>query len=127
MYGHGHDADTDSDSDADFDGTENYEKLPGPIEGADKIKIEKKNLELLEKSLGRYEGNAYDMKEWQIMVHIIQGRDLIGLELNPYVSVQIDEQKRYTTVHKSSNSPYYGEVICFSIDETIQLTFISLC
>jgi hypothetical protein len=50
------------------------------------------------------------MTDWQIMVHIIQGRDLPGLELNAYVSVQIDQQKRYTTIHKSSNSPYFGEV-----------------
>jgi hypothetical protein len=61
-------------------------------------------------SLGRYEGNPYEMTDWQIMVHIIQGRDLPGLDLNPYVSVQIDQQKRYTTIHKSSNSPYFGEV-----------------
>jgi hypothetical protein len=60
--------------------------------------------------LGRYEGNAYEISEWQIMVHIIQGRDFPGIELNPYVSVQIDQQKRYTNIHKSSNSPYFGEV-----------------
>ncbi len=60
--------------------------------------------------MGRYEGNAYEISEWQIMVHIIQGRDFPGIELNPYVSVQIDQQKRYTNIHKSSNSPYFGEV-----------------
>ena len=61
-------------------------------------------------SLGRYEGNPYELTEWQIVVHVIQARDLPGLELNPYVSVQIDQQKRYTNIQKSSNSPYYGEV-----------------
>ena len=123
MHGYGHDADTDSHSDTDFDGAEDDEKPLEPIEGTDKIKIEKKNLELLEKSLGRYEGNAYDMTEWQIMVHVIQGRDFAGLDLNPYVSVQIDDQRRYTTVHKSSNSPYYGEVIdcLFTVDKELFL------
>ena len=50
------------------------------------------------------------MVSWQIMIHVIQGRDFPGLELNPYVSVTIDNQKRYTNVVRSSNSPYYGEV-----------------
>ena len=44
------------------------------------------------------------------MIHIIQARDLPGLDLNPYVSIEIDDQKRYTSVLKSSNSPYFGEV-----------------
>jgi hypothetical protein len=61
-------------------------------------------------SLGRYDGNPYEMTDWQIMIHIIQGRDLPGLELNPYVVIQIDNQKRSTHIHKSSNSPYFGEV-----------------
>jgi hypothetical protein len=60
--------------------------------------------------LGRYEGNEYEMSEWQIMVHIIQGKDLPGIDINPYVGVQIDDQERYTKVHKFSNSPYFGEV-----------------
>ena len=61
-------------------------------------------------SLGRYEGNPYEVTEWQILVHIIQGRDLPGFNLNPYVSIQIDQQKRYTNMYKSTNSPYFGEV-----------------
>jgi len=60
--------------------------------------------------LGRYEGNAYELTEWQIMIHIIQGREFPGLELNPYIIVQIGDQKRRTNTHKSSNSPYFGEV-----------------
>lgn len=60
--------------------------------------------------MGRYEGNAYELTEWQVMVHIIQGRDLPGLELNPYVIVQIGDQKQRTHVQKSSNSPYFGQV-----------------
>ncbi len=60
--------------------------------------------------MGRYEGNAYELTEWQIMIHIIQGRDLPGLDINPYVIVQIDNQKRSTNTNESSNSPYFGEV-----------------
>ncbi|CAF5032328.1 unnamed protein product, partial [Rotaria sp. Silwood1] len=36
--------------------------------------------------------------------------DLPGLDISPYVSVQIDNQKRYTSVQKSCNSPYFGEI-----------------
>lgn len=64
----------------------------------------------LQFSLGRYEGNPYDLTKWQIMIHVIQGRDFPGLELNPYVSITIGDQKRYTIVHRSANSPYFGEV-----------------
>jgi hypothetical protein len=61
-------------------------------------------------SLGRYQGNEYEMNEWQIMVHVIQARSLPGIDINPYVCVQIDDQKRYTGIHKCANSPYFGEV-----------------
>lgn len=60
--------------------------------------------------MGRYEGNPYEVTDWQIMVHIIQGRDFAGLDINPYVTVQIGDQKHKTNAHKSSNSPYFGEV-----------------
>jgi hypothetical protein len=47
--GYGDDADTDSYSDSDFDGAEDAEKFPQHMEEKEKIKIEQKNLELLEK------------------------------------------------------------------------------
>ena len=65
-------------------------------------------------SLGRYQGDIYQIKEWQIMVHIIQGRDFLGEEINPYICIQIDDQKRYTGVHRSTNAPFFGEVNLFS-------------
>ncbi|CAF4348335.1 unnamed protein product, partial [Rotaria sordida] len=63
--------------------------------------------------LGRYVGDIYEMTEWQLMIHIIQARDLPGLDISPYVSVQIDNQKRYTSVQKSCNAPYFGEFFTF--------------
>lgn len=63
--------------------------------------------------MGRYEGNPYELTDWQIMVNIIQGRDFAGLDINPYVTVSIGNQKYKTNVHKASNSPYYGEVNSF--------------
>jgi hypothetical protein len=64
----------------------------------------------LKYSWGRFEGNPYEINEWQIMVHVIQARDLNGLDINPYICVQIDDQKYYTAIQKTCNSPYFGEV-----------------
>ncbi len=60
--------------------------------------------------MGRYEGDIYRMQEWQIMVHVLQGRNFAGLDINPYVCVQIDNEKRFTGVHRCTNSPFFGEV-----------------
>ena len=64
-------------------------------------------------SLGRYEDDIYRIKDWQIMVHVIQGRDFLGEDLNSYVCIGIDHQKRHTGVHRSSNAPFFGEVYQF--------------
>ncbi|CAF4767027.1 unnamed protein product [Rotaria sp. Silwood1] len=106
-------ADTDSYSDSDFEADQISEKSAETINANEKIKKKHANLELLEKSLGRYVGDMYEMTEWQVMIHVIQGRDLPGLSINPYVVVQIDDQKRYTSIQRSCNSPYFGEFFTF--------------
>ncbi|CAF3824596.1 unnamed protein product [Rotaria sordida] len=113
LAGHADDADIDTCSDSDFEVTQDSEKKFGSVDKSAKIKMQHNDLELLEKSLGRYVGDVYEMTEWQLMVHIIQARDLPGLNISPYVSVQIDNQKRYTSVQKSCNSPYFGEFFTF--------------
>ncbi|UJR24822.1 hypothetical protein I4U23_006197 [Adineta vaga] len=94
------DIDTDSSRESDFHENQNVYQKFAPVTEEEKFKSRYNTLELLEKSLGRYEGDIYQMTDWQIMVHIIQGRDFAGLDLNPYICVQIDDQKRYTGVHK---------------------------
>ncbi|CAF3911139.1 unnamed protein product [Rotaria sordida] len=113
LAGHADDADTDTDSDSDFEVAQESEKNFEPADEIAKIKMEHINLELLEKSLGRYIGDIYEMIEWQVIIHIIQARDLPGVDINPYVSIQIDNQKRYTSVQKSCSSPYFGEFFTF--------------
>jgi hypothetical protein len=127
FVGRADDADTDSYSDSDFDRIDYPERTLGTMTEEEKFKVEHNNLELLEKrykyyyvviifffcnnlSLGRYEGDIYHMTEWQVMVHVIQGRDFAGLDVNPYVCVQIGDEKRYTVIHRCSNSPFFGEV-----------------
>ncbi|CAF1463308.1 unnamed protein product, partial [Rotaria sordida] len=107
------DADTDTCSDSDFEIAQDSEQKLGFIDENAKVRVQYNDLELLEKSLGRYVGDIYEMIEWQLMIHIIQARDLPGLDISPYVSVQIDNQKRYTSVQKSCNAPYFGEFFTF--------------
>jgi hypothetical protein len=76
--------------------------------------------------LGRFDGDVYHMQEWQIMVHVIQGRDFAGLDINPYVCVQIDDEKRYTAVHRCTNSPFFGEVKNFNRTNTQHLFLLLL-
>ncbi|CAF4394341.1 unnamed protein product [Rotaria sp. Silwood2] len=120
LAGRQDDADTDSYSDSDFELAQDSGNIAGTTDENEKLKMQHNDLELLEKSLGRYVGDMYEMTEWQVMVHVIQGRDFSGLNINPYVSVQIDNQKRYTNIQKSCNSPYFGEF--FTFDFTLPAT-----
>ncbi|CAF3469754.1 unnamed protein product [Rotaria socialis] len=120
LIGRTDDADTDSYSDSDFDENATTNKKGQSLDENAQKKMQLNNIELLEKSLGRFIGDPYEMNEWQVIVHIIHARDLPGLNINPYIIVQIDDQKQQTTVQKSSNSPYFGEF--FSFDFTLPAT-----
>ncbi|CAF3717062.1 unnamed protein product [Rotaria sordida] len=120
FVGRADDADSDSCSDTEYDSNANINDIFSSMTQEEKSKIQYNELELLEKSLGRYEGDEYQMTEWQIMVNIIQGRDFTGLDINPYVCVQIGDQKRYTIVHKCTTSPFFGEF--FTFDFTLPAT-----
>ncbi|CAF1313663.1 unnamed protein product [Adineta steineri] len=115
IKGRADDADTDSYSDSDFNEADKL-KSGVPIDEEKQNRIERGNIELLEKSLGRYEGDPYEINEWQIMIHIIQARELPGLDLNPYICIEIDEEKKYSNRHQSSNSPYFGEFFTFDFN-----------
>ncbi|CAF1244784.1 unnamed protein product [Rotaria sordida] len=113
LVGRANDTDSDSYSDVDLDDNKNPHETFASMTEEEKLKVQYNNLELLEKSLGRYEGDAYQMTQWQIMVNIIQGRDFPGHDINPYVCAQIADQKRYTGMQKCTNSPFFGEFFTF--------------
>lgn len=46
----------------------------------------------------------------QVSVTIIEARQLAGLNMDPFVCVQVGDQKKYTSVKESTNCPYYNEV-----------------
>lgn len=41
---------------------------------------------------------------------VIEARQLVGLNMDPLVCVEIGEEKKYTSMKESTNSPYYSEV-----------------
>ncbi|CAH2103117.1 unnamed protein product [Euphydryas editha] len=49
--------------------------------------------------------------DFQICITIIEARQLTGLNMDPVVSIQIGETKKFTSVKESTNCPYYNEVM----------------
>uniref|UniRef100_A0A665X0R4 Otoferlin a n=1 Tax=Echeneis naucrates TaxID=173247 RepID=A0A665X0R4_ECHNA len=45
--------------------------------------------------------------------HLIEARQLIGLNMDPVVCVEIGDDKKYTSMKESTNCPYYNEVRLF--------------
>ena len=79
----------------------------------EKVRIPSRDREKRKKnkfSLGQYEGKIYHLTEWRILVHVIQGRDVPDGDVNSYACIQINDQKRYTGVQKSSHASFSGEV-----------------
>ncbi|XP_046692784.1 otoferlin isoform X2 [Silurus meridionalis] len=51
--------------------------------------------------------------DYQISVMVIEARQLVGLNMDPLVCVEIGEEKKYTSMKESTNSPYYSEYFVF--------------
>lgn len=47
---------------------------------------------------------------FQVSVTVIEARQLVGQNMDPMVSVEIGEDKKYTSMKESTNCPYYNEV-----------------
>uniref|UniRef100_A0A7N8WV57 Otoferlin n=1 Tax=Mastacembelus armatus TaxID=205130 RepID=A0A7N8WV57_9TELE len=45
--------------------------------------------------------------------HLIEARQLVGLNMDPMVCVEIGEEKKYTSMKESTNCPYYNEYFVF--------------
>uniref|UniRef100_A0A4W6ERR3 Otoferlin a n=1 Tax=Lates calcarifer TaxID=8187 RepID=A0A4W6ERR3_LATCA len=45
--------------------------------------------------------------------HVIEARQLIGLNMDPVVCVEIGDDKKYTSMKESTNCPYYNEYFVF--------------
>ncbi|XP_053469548.1 otoferlin isoform X2 [Ictalurus furcatus] len=51
--------------------------------------------------------------DYQISVMVIEARQLLGINMDPLVCVEIGEEKKYTSMKESTNSPYYCEYFVF--------------
>ncbi|XP_072931489.1 otoferlin [Epargyreus clarus] len=56
---------------------------------------------------------ALKAADFQVCVTIIEARQLAGLNMDPVVSVQVGELRKYTSVKESTNCPYYNEYFVF--------------
>ncbi|XP_047543400.1 otoferlin-like [Vanessa atalanta] len=56
---------------------------------------------------------ALKAADFQVCVTIIEARQLAGLNMDPVVSIQIGEVRKYTSVKESTNCPYYNEYFVF--------------
>lgn len=54
--------------------------------------------------------SALKAADFQICITVIEARQLAGLNMDPVVCVQIGDQRKFTSVKESTNSPYYNEV-----------------
>lgn len=58
----------------------------------------------------------------QVSITIIEARQLVGLNMDPVVCVEIGDEKKYTSMKESTNSPYFNEVTFFCL-----LYYSSVC
>ena len=70
------------------------------------------------------------------MITIIQGQQLAGLDIDPVIKVEVDNECHYTNICKSNNCPYYNEYFVFNFHDfsstffdkiiTISVSFITI-
>eukprot|EP00062_Callorhinchus_milii_P015036 gi/632964862/ref/XP_007898605.1/ PREDICTED: otoferlin isoform X2 [Callorhinchus milii] len=61
----------------------------------------------------KMEPSAGRPQDYQVSITIIEGRQLVGLNMDPVVCVEIGEEKKYTSMKESTNCPYYNEYFVF--------------
>lgn len=47
----------------------------------------------------------------QVNVNILEAQKLVGVNINPAVFIRAGDQKKHTATQKSTNCPYYNEVL----------------
>ncbi|RWS04688.1 otoferlin-like isoform X2, partial [Dinothrombium tinctorium] len=55
---------------------------------------------------------------YQVSITIIEAQELPGTNLNPFVVIQVNDQKKQTTVKESTSSPYFNEFFAFDFNAT---------
>nr|XP_012610306.1 fer-1-like protein 4 [Microcebus murinus] len=57
-------------------------------------------------------------QDFQVGVTVLEAQKLMGVNINPYVAVQVGEQRRVTATQRGTNCPFYNEYFLFEFHET---------
>ncbi|XP_059837738.1 otoferlin isoform X3 [Hypanus sabinus] len=71
----------------------------------------------------KMEPSAGRPQDYQVSITIIEARQLVGLNMDPVVCVEIGDEKKYTSMKESTNSPYYNEYFVFDFHVSPDVMF----
>ncbi|XP_006144124.1 fer-1-like protein 4 [Tupaia chinensis] len=57
-------------------------------------------------------------QDFQVGVTVLEAQKLVGVNINPYVAVQVGEQRRVTATQRGTNCPFYNEYFLFEFHKT---------
>ncbi|RWS24122.1 Otoferlin-like protein, partial [Leptotrombidium deliense] len=60
---------------------------------------------------------------YQVAITVIEAQELPGTNLDPFIVIQLDNEKRHTNVKESTSTPYYNEYFAFDFNMQQNLLF----
>nr|XP_045218772.1 fer-1-like protein 4 isoform X3 [Macaca fascicularis] len=57
-------------------------------------------------------------QDFQVRVTVLEAQKLVGVNINPYVAVQVGGQRRVTATQRGTNCPFYNEYFLFEFHDT---------
>ncbi|XP_063489669.1 fer-1-like protein 4 isoform X2 [Symphalangus syndactylus] len=57
-------------------------------------------------------------QDFQVGVTVLEAQKLVGVNINPYVAVQVGGQRRVTATQRGTNCPFYNEYFLFEFHDT---------
>ncbi|KAK3890490.1 hypothetical protein Pcinc_005570 [Petrolisthes cinctipes] len=55
--------------------------------------------------------------KFQVRVRVVEGRQLLGANMNPVCRVSLDGNASQTRVHKGTNTPWFDQIFFFQVDK----------
>lgn len=55
--------------------------------------------------------------KFQVRVRVVEGRQLMGANLNPVCQVALDGETRQTRVHKGTSSPWFDQIFFYQVEK----------
>ncbi|XP_032758323.1 fer-1-like protein 4 [Rattus rattus] len=76
---------------------------------------------LKSRALGLPRGDPFKAckaQDFQVGVTVLEAQKLVGVNINPYVTVRVGDQRRVTATQRGTNCPFYNEYFLFEFHET---------